>query len=102
MGFHKEQELRRQQPPSMLDAKLAVLAELVKVVRGLAPRREALTFVPCTCDLEACSGRPGGPLEQDLKRQREALDRLDYVEQCVQQMIESEKRRERMRLGGSE
>ena len=85
-----------------IDARLQILAELVKVVRGLAPKREALTFIPCTCDLEACNARPGGTVEQDMKRQREALDRLDHVEQFVQQMIESEERRERMRLGRSE
>jgi hypothetical protein len=85
----------------IIDARLQVLADLVKVVHGLAPKREELTFVPCTCDLETCGGRPGGTVEQDMARQREALDRLDHVEQCVQQMIEIEERRERMRLGGS-
>lgn len=79
----------------MIDARLHILSELVKVVRGLAPRREALTFVPCTCGHHACDMRPGGPGEQDMKRQRESLDRLEYVEQGMQQMIESEERRSR-------
>ena len=77
----------------MIDARLMVLAELVKVVRGLAPRRENLTFVPCTCAFDGCGSRPGGVVDQDLQRQREALDRLEYVEQCVQQMVESDERR---------
>jgi hypothetical protein len=77
----------------MTDVHVAMLAELVKVIRGLAPRRETLTFVPCTCDNEACGGRPGGPIEQDMQQQREALDRLDYVEQVVQRMVDSEERR---------
>lgn len=85
----------------IIDARLHVLAELVKVVRGLAPPRESLGFVACACDVPSCDARPGGPVEQDVKRQREALDRLDHVEQAVQQMVESEERRERMRLGGS-